>query len=275
MSSNPAHLAAHHCFFSFTGEYDRALRNLISQDLHDTVFLFPILGEDLPLRNHLIMLLMARYGGLPSNWRLTDYNEGYLFKPPDWLLPNEPIVDSEFWESFHGLTMRSWRLTRSLPYRGPVQRETIVIRGFPIDLWHEEFFSRAVASMGSMVSIAPECLDGRTKCYATISIDCDHAGLIPTRLYVGHDGIRTRCTVQLVGRDIVTPLISGNLRPLLTRVFIIPKLLKRNLMTRTTRITLGGFPSSLTSVPQSLASLTWLEQVLRPLRWRKKVLPAA
>lgn len=56
--------------------------------------------------------------------------------------------------------------------------------------------------MGFLVRISPECLDGRTKSYAIIIIDCYDPGLIPTRIYVGHDGLWTHCSVQLVGRDI-------------------------------------------------------------------------
>lgn len=93
-----------HCFIN-PGD----LHNSLLMDLQNTVFLCPFLEHDLPLRNHLKTLLMAHYGGLPSNWPLTDYKEGFLFKTPSWLLLNEPILDSDFWEITQGLMMLPWQ----------------------------------------------------------------------------------------------------------------------------------------------------------------------
>lgn len=93
----------HLCFISLQGEHARHLHQHLLHELRNTIFLCPILGEELPPRNHLVTLLMARYGGLRSNWQLTEYNEGYLFNTPDWLLPGEPIYDSDFWEVHHAL----------------------------------------------------------------------------------------------------------------------------------------------------------------------------
>lgn len=119
------------------------------QELSRTSLLLPILGEDLPPQNHLITLFMARYRGLPSNWILTEYKVGYLFDVPDWLFSDEPVLDSEYWEVYHSITITPWRsLSQTHRLTNP-SKEVIVIRNFPIDFWDEVYFRQATSNMGN------------------------------------------------------------------------------------------------------------------------------
>lgn len=188
--------AVQHCFLTPQVEHEQ-----VKQSLQNTIFVCPILEHDLPPRNHLITLLMARYGGLPSNWPLTQYKEGFLFKSPDWLLPNEPILDSEFWEVFYGISMWQWQSITPAPHGQSPTRRTIIIEDFPVDLWHWEYFKQATNSMGTLVEIAPECIDGRVKSYVRLAIDCYDVAQVPHLLYIWYSGVKTRCHVYLEGRQ--------------------------------------------------------------------------
>lgn len=188
-------LQSQYCFLSPPDENRRLL-----VELANSIWVRPLLPHRLPSSDQLIQLLIGRYGGAVPNYSITPLKEGFLVKVPDWLLPDEPLLDANYWEQTHQIKVMHWGFINQSAFLPPTFRAMITIHDFPVDYWHPVYFRQATSAMGVIVAIPGEVLRGRNQGKVRLLLDCVDPKLIPHKLILGHGDKWTTCKVHLDGR---------------------------------------------------------------------------
>lgn len=192
----PAQIQDHHyCFLSPPDEHCRLL-----VELGCSVWIEPLNHIALPASDQLLQLLIDRYGGAAPNYHISSLKQGYLVRFPDWLIPEEPLLDADYWEHTHQVKVLPWQSINPSSFMPPSFRATIKIHDFPVDFWHPVYFRQAMSAMGVIVAIPGEVLRGQNKAFVKLFLDCYDPKLIPHRIYVGHGEKWSECRVELQGR---------------------------------------------------------------------------
>lgn len=189
-----AQLHSQSCFLSPLDEHHHILL-----DLNGTVAITAIQDAPLPTIPSLTTTLITRHGGSPSNWRFKIIHHGFLVKPPDWVSPDDLLLDYELWEPLR-LAVHPWQCIESSSPLPPCTRAHISIHDFPLEFWHPFYFRQAVTSMGTLVGVSSEALRGLNRKEVGLVIDCPDLNLVPFTLRVGHRDRWTDCHVVLEGR---------------------------------------------------------------------------
>lgn len=172
-------------------------------DLNRTVFITALEEHLLPPEEETCSLLWARCGGNLQDWRLSPVTKGYLLRVPNWLHPDDLIMDYEFWvREYHLLILPKQTLNRTDPLP-PRQQRVVTLHDFPIDYWHPFYFRQATSGMGILAAVFQQSLRGEGKPNAKLLIHCNDPNLIPHKLIVGHGEDWTECLVELEGRQLL------------------------------------------------------------------------
>lgn len=114
------------------------------------------------------------------DWTATRVSGGFLVKVPNWLSPDDLILDTDHWESQRGINVSPWKameLSYPLP---PQNRVLITIRDFPLAFWLPFYFRQATASMGKLAGYVQSQDNGDSKSFLRLLLDCHDTNLIPT-----------------------------------------------------------------------------------------------
>lgn len=180
------------CFLSPLDEHRRLL-----PDLQASVVLQSHAFTALPPVHSLADMLTARYGGYRANWMFTPIDDALLLRVPDWLSPEDLILDEAYWEREHYFLIRPWNaLSRSEPLPN-LLRVRLTIRGFPLDFCHPWYYRQATSSMGCLTGVDREVLTGQHRSFIRVFMTCPDLRLIPLLLIVGHDGKWTTCQLEV------------------------------------------------------------------------------
>lgn len=174
--------------------------NRLLIELQNGVVMVPFAPAYQPTKDELTSYLVARYGGSTPNWKLHFTRLGYLVHSPDWLLPDQILHESYFWERDFGLQVLPWSCLDSSSSLPPRRRVLVLIKNFPVDYWHPCYFRQATSSWGTMAGIAPENLSGDDKKVLKLLMDVHETKLVPFKLFVGHQNRWTECEVDIDGR---------------------------------------------------------------------------
>lgn len=186
---------ATYCFLSPTEE-----QSLIRQELDQTIFITALEDHLLPPKHELQMYLHGRCGGDAQDWELDVARKGYLLKVPQWLHPQDLIMDYEFWVRRYYLLLLPWQTLNRADLLPPKQNIIITISDFPVNYWHPRFFRQVTAAMGILREVAHQNLTGKNKALLRLGLECYDLSLIPPSIFVGHDGQWTECRVEIEGR---------------------------------------------------------------------------
>lgn len=183
------------CFLSPLDHHDR-----LTSHLDRTILLHFLNSAQTLDRFQLVAILLARYGGTTSDWKIQQVYQGFLITLPNWLHHDELYLDGSFWER-RRLVVEPWQTLDDSQPLPPLQRVRIIITGFPIDFWYPVYIRQATAAMGTVFAIHGDCLLGDDRTAMRLWIDSSDLSLIPSTLRVGHHGRTTDCRVLLEGRD--------------------------------------------------------------------------
>lgn len=92
----------------------------------------------------------------------------------------------------------------------PRRRVSIIIRGFPLDIWHPMYFRQATTGIGAMVGMVPDTMAGGNKLAVKLVIECHNPNLIPPIITLYHNDKQTVYEVIVEGRGL---LGEGQLAP--------------------------------------------------------------
>lgn len=194
-----------HCFLSPPAEHQR-LRLV----LNTSVVLQPT-NVAAPLPHELIQLLVTRYGGAPENWHIRRVYTAFLIAIPDWVFGDDFYLDEAFWETHH-LAVHPWQTLDGSAASPLAQRVTIKVTDFPLDYWHPVYFRQATSSLGTLLGMAPEAIEGNM---ATIRllIATHDLSLIPPTITLHHNNRTSICPVFLEGNPDRAPPPPPGLPP--------------------------------------------------------------
>lgn len=188
-------LQSQYCYLSPMEEHHRLM-----VELNRSIWVRPIHPYTLPSSDQLVQLLITRYGGAATNYSVSALKQGFLVGFPDWLIPEEPLLDANYWEQNHQLRVLPWQRISPSHYLPPSFQAIVTIHDFPVDFWHPVYFRQAISAMGVLVAIPGEVLRGDNKGQVKLLIDCVDPKLIPYKLIVGHGEEWSECRVSLQGR---------------------------------------------------------------------------
>lgn len=92
----------------------------------------------------------------------------------------------------------------------PRRRVSIIIRDFPLDIWHPMYFRQATTGIGAMVGMVPDTMAGGNKLAVKLVIECHNPNLIPPIITLYHNDKQTVYEVIVEGRGL---LGEGQLAP--------------------------------------------------------------
>lgn len=191
---SPPQIASQYCFLSPLEEQQR-----LRIELNYSVLLCPMANTPRTSTMQLTHLMTGRYGGSLENWEVKPVRLGYLVKLADWVSQDQLYHDDVFWAE-RGFTMNTWWALNSSNLLPPPVEVVISITDFPADFQHPYYYRQATSAMGVLTRVLRAGRHDSTGSQVRLGLTCYTAALIPSSLYVGHNGRWTKCSIS-VERD--------------------------------------------------------------------------
>lgn len=178
---------------------DNITFNSIQADLAQTIVLW---GPQLHLNGNIVgvqLELAIRYGGNTSDYRVTSWeNNTFLIRIPFQLDRALVTLDMNSWCLDRDILWIEWN-PNSFLRRQPFfsYRLEVIITGFPLPLWHEYFIMRLLLTLGDVIYVNEDNLNGSNKSCIQAFIRCVDLRAIPRFINVHFAHLWSECRVHI------------------------------------------------------------------------------